>query len=92
MSEGTEGERHWLWGVLLRITIAFAVLALVTHTLVRPFVIPSGSMEPTLMTGDRVVAQVVGVDGDDLERGDIVVFGHGETLSLIHISEPTRPY
>ncbi|WP_433955650.1 hypothetical protein [Janibacter indicus] len=47
MSEGTEGERHWLWGVLLRITIAFAVLALVTHTLVRPFVIPSGSMEPT---------------------------------------------
>ena len=90
MSEGTEGERHWLWGVLLRITIAFAVLALVTHTLVRPFVIPSGSMEPTLMTGDRVFAQVVGVDGDDLERGDVVVFGHGETWDAAHIDE-THP-
>ena len=90
MSEGSEGERHWLWGVLLRITIAFAVLALVTHTLVRPFVIPSGSMEPTLMTGDRVFAQVAGVDGDDLERGDVVVFGHGETWGDARLDE-THP-
>jgi signal peptidase I len=81
-------ERHWLWGVLLRLVIAFAVVAVVTHTLVRPFVIPSASMEPTLMTGDRVMAQIVGVDGEHLERGDVVVFGHGETWASDRIDEP----
>lgn len=81
-------ERHWLWGVLLRLVVAFAILAVVMHTLVRPFVIPSASMEPTLLTGDRVFAQVIGVDGDDLERGDVVVFGHGETWESARLEEP----
>lgn len=82
-------QRHWLWGVAGRVLVAFALLALVTHTLVRPFVIPSASMEPTLMTGDRVLAQVVGVDGEDLSRGEVVVFGHGTTWQEARVEEPS---
>lgn len=81
-------ERHWLIDVGVRVLIAFALVAVVTHVLVRPFVIPSASMEPTLMTGDRVFAQIVGVDGDDLDRGDIVVFAHGRTWEEPRIDEP----
>ncbi|MCW4602373.1 S26 family signal peptidase [Janibacter hoylei] len=46
-SSDARRERHWLPGIVLRVLVAFAVLALITHTLVRPFVIPSASMEPT---------------------------------------------
>ncbi len=66
-------------GLALRALIALAILALVTHTLGRPFVIPSGSMEQTLIPGDRVLARIAFVDETQLERGDIIVFGHGQT-------------
>lgn len=85
---GRRPERHWILGIIARILIAFAVLALITHTLVRPFVIPSGSMEPTLMTGDRVFAKIVGVDDAHLQRGDVVVFGHGATWADATLDEP----
>lgn len=38
----------------------------------RPFAVPSNSMDPTVLAGDRLIAQRVG--GDDVHRGDIVVF------------------
>ncbi|WP_277454507.1 signal peptidase I [Janibacter sp. DB-40] len=75
-------------GVLVRLLIAVAVLALVTHTLVRPFVVPSGSMEPTIMTGDRVTTRIVGVEGDDLDRGDVIAFAHGRTWADTRLREP----
>lgn len=75
-------------GILVRVVIAFAVMGLISHTLVRPFVIPSGSMEPTLRVGDRVAAQVLGVDEQDLGRGDVVVFAHGATWEDDRIRDP----
>lgn len=89
MSPTTERrERHWLIGTVVRMLIAFALIAVVTHTLARPFVIPSGSMESTLLPGDRVVAQVIGVDETDLQQGDVVVFGHGATWEAATIEDP----
>lgn len=90
MSPRRERRELPLWlGVVVRIVIAFAILAVVTHTLARPFVIPSGSMEPTILTGDRVVAQVVGVDGHDLARGDVIAFAHGRTWADERLDEPS---
>ncbi|MET7689742.1 signal peptidase I [Streptomyces sp. NPDC005483] len=37
-----------------------------------PYTVPTGSMTPTIDVGDRVLAQRV--DGDDVRRGDVVVF------------------
>ncbi len=74
--------------VLVRMVIAFAVIAVVTHTLARPFVVPSGSMEPTILTGDRIIATVAGVDGQDLQRGTVITFAHGETWQSERITEP----
>ena len=56
--------------------VAFAVgLALVIQAYaVKPYVIPSGSMKPTLETGQRVLVQRVGYHFGDPQIGDIVVF------------------
>ncbi|MGW0084478.1 signal peptidase I [Streptomyces sp. NPDC003393] len=38
----------------------------------RPYTVPTSSMTPTIAMGDRVLAQRV--DGDEIRRGDVVVF------------------
>ncbi|WP_370893825.1 signal peptidase I [Janibacter sp. GXQ6167] len=70
---------RFIAGLALRALIALALLAIATHVLARPFVIPSGSMEQTLTPGDRILAQIAFVDDTQLGRGDIIVFGHGQT-------------
>ena len=84
-----EGRRRvpgWL-GLLARSTIALILIGFATHLLARPFHVPSGSMEPTLQVGDRVIGQVVGVDRHGLDRGKIVIFGHGEQWSDSRLPE-----
>lgn len=53
------------------ILVAFALALLLKTFLIQAFYIPSGSMEPTLRPGDRVL---VWKAFDSPERGDIVVF------------------
>ncbi|MEV0256403.1 signal peptidase I [Streptomyces sp. NPDC050732] len=40
--------------------------------LYQPYTVPTGSMAPTIGSGDRVLAQRI--DGDEVRRGDVVVF------------------
>ncbi|WP_282694009.1 signal peptidase I [Streptomyces sp. CC208A] len=50
-------------------------LLLVSHFVAQPFLIPSGSMEPTLHVGDRIlVNQLAYRFGSEPRRGDVVVF------------------
>jgi signal peptidase I len=56
--------------VATAIGLALAIQAFI----VKPFKIPSGSMEPTLKTGERVLVDRIGTHFHDPELGDIVVF------------------
>jgi len=56
------------------IIIAFVLALLIKSFLVQAFFIPSGSMEPTLMPGDRVLVLKVPYYLHDPRRGDIIVF------------------
>jgi signal peptidase I len=56
------------------ILMAFALALLIKSTLIQAFWIPTGSMEPTLVPGDRVIVAKVPYYFGDPERGDIVVF------------------
>lgn len=49
-------------------------VALVQAFLVKPFGVPSQSMEDTLHIGDRILVNRL---DHTLDRGDVVVFGHG---------------
>src|SRR4051812_15464110 len=62
----------WLAVVMVAI-IAFGAQRLLRGTLIENFQMPSGSMMPTLLTGDRFL---IGKLYGKVERGDIVVFTH----------------
>ncbi|MEL7209842.1 MAG: signal peptidase I [Actinomycetota bacterium] len=53
---------------------ALAVALVIQAFLVQAFYIPSGSMEPTLNVGDRVLVNKLSYDLHDVNRGDLVVF------------------
>jgi signal peptidase I len=57
------------------VIVGALVVALVVKTfLFQAFYIPSGSMEPTLRQGNRVIVNKLSYDLHDVNRGDVVVF------------------
>lgn len=58
----------------LLLVLAFGIAFLVKAFVVQAFYIPSGSMEDTLLVGDRVLVSKVVYHLRDIERGDVVVF------------------
>jgi signal peptidase I len=56
------------------VALAIGLALLIQAFLVKPYRIPSGSMEPTLDIGQRVLVNRVGYHLGDPEVGDIVVF------------------
>ena len=53
---------------------ALAVALIIKTFLLQAFYIPSGSMEVTLMRGDRVLVNKLSYDLHDVNRGDVIVF------------------
>ena len=74
-SQGTKGRNGRGWQTVVEWVVIIAATVLVTLLvktfLIQAFYIPSGSMEPTLKPGDRVlVAKTL----YSIHRGDIIVF------------------
>ena len=71
-------KRHGLLGFLGEIPglviMAFVLAILIRTFLFQAFFIPSPSMEPTLMEGDRVLVDKIPYYFHDPRRGDIIVF------------------
>jgi len=67
------GRQTW-WDIPVTIAVALGVVLLITTFLVKPFSIPSGSMENTLQIGDRVLVNRAVYNIRDIARGDVVVF------------------
>lgn len=70
VGQGSGSARRW---VVLAVVAALAVAA-VRGLLVQSFVIPSGSMQPTLQVGDRVLVSRPAYRLGEVSRGDVVVF------------------
>ncbi len=64
---------EWVALILAAVVIAIVIKSF----LFQAFYIPSASMEPTLMIGDRVLVNKLSYDLHDVHRGDIVVFASG---------------
>lgn len=60
------------WIAVLAVAVLAAVL--IRAFVFEPFFIPSGSMEPTLKVGDRVLVNKLSYDLHSIHRGDVVVF------------------
>jgi len=81
--EGTEGaaqspgqrrRRSWLTELVVLVAVALVVALGIKTYLVQPFVIPSGSMENTLLVNDKVLVNKLVGHLSQIHRGDIVVF------------------
>jgi signal peptidase I len=62
---------------------ALVLMLLVRALVVQSFYIPSGSMEPTLAPGDRILVNKIGV-ASSLQRGEVVVFDGTRTFADPH--------
>lgn len=88
--------RPWRRRVLVAGVASVTGLLLFSAFVVQPFLIPSGSMEPTLRVGDRVLVNKLAYRfGAEPERGDVVVFdGTGsfvrEDLDANPVAAPAR--
>lgn len=66
---------RWLIETVLLVLVAFALAQGIKTFLIQPFVIPTGSMLPTIQLNDRVLAEKISFRlGEKPEPGDIVVF------------------
>ncbi len=71
MSKGSKS--NW-WDIPLTLAIAVGVVLLITTFVVKPFSIPSESMENTLLIGDRVLVNRMVYHVRPVQRGDVIVF------------------
>ena len=62
--------REWAQSIL----VALVLTLFIRHYFVQAFKIPSGSMRPTLVEGDKLFVNKLGYRLHSPERGDIVVF------------------
>lgn len=75
--------------VLAEVFFALITVALVQAFLVKPFGVPSESMENTLHVGDRIAVNRL---DDSVERFDVIVFGHGATWSDTRLPPSPQPF
>jgi signal peptidase I len=68
-------DKKGFWRELpVLVAIALLIAILIKSFLIQAFYIPSPSMEPTLVRGDRVLVCRVCVRFGDVSRGDVIVF------------------
>lgn len=65
---------RWILEVVAIVAAAFLLALLIQLFVLKPYVIPSPSMEPTLVEGDRVLVNRLVYHFRDPERGDVIVF------------------
>jgi len=63
-----------LFEFALALTVALALTWAIKMYLVEPFEVPTGSMETTIMSGDKLLADKITLNWRPVEGGDIVVF------------------
>ena len=86
-SAGEQTRRRRLpW--FTEVLVAVVAVALVQAFLVKPFGVPSQSMEETLNVGDRILVNRL---DDTVDRGDVVVFGHGASWQERRLPPATDP-
>jgi signal peptidase I, bacterial type len=71
------------WIIIFVLAIAIAVF--INKVVIFKVVVPTGSMENTIMVGDRVITLRLSYQLHDPERGDIIVFPFPDDESLDYI-------
>jgi signal peptidase I len=73
-ARGKPRRRSWLTEMVFLVAVALVIALTIKTYLVQPFVIPSGSMENTLLINDKVLVNKLVPHLSQIHRGDVVVF------------------
>jgi signal peptidase I len=85
-------HRSFLKELPVLVLIAFVLALLIKHFLVQAFYIPSGSMEQTLLVGDRVLVNKVPYHFRGPHRGEVVVFNGLDNFDEgVTFQQPSNP-
>jgi signal peptidase I len=68
------GRRHVLVEWVVIVVVALVAALLIKTFAIQAFFIPSQSMEPTLLPGDRVLVNKLAYDFHPVHTGDVIVF------------------
>ncbi|WP_035749186.1 signal peptidase I [Arthrobacter sp. 35W] len=82
-SKRRPGKLGWRF-VVLAVVVMIAVSAVVRSCWLDVFYIPSASMEPYLVTGDRVLVSRTDFASTPIKRGDVVVFDGRGSFAPLH--------
>jgi signal peptidase I len=74
VAEGPPKRSQWLRETAIVVVVALVAALLLRAFVVQTFYIPSGSMEPTLQIGDRILVNKLSYHLHGVDRGNIVVF------------------
>jgi signal peptidase I len=77
--------------LIVIIAIALGLALAIQAVIVKPYRIPSGSMEPTLSVGQRVLVNRIGMDIKGPKVGEIVVFHPPVGAQQSQCGEPRHP-
>ncbi len=83
-----EEKTNWKKEILewVKIIVSAALIAFVLNTfIIANSEVPSGSMENTIMTGDRVIGSRLSYRFDDPERGDIAIFRFPDNEKIYYV-------
>lgn len=83
-----EEKTSWKKEILewVKIIVSAALIAFVLNTfIIANSEVPSGSMENTIMTGDRVIGSRLSYRFDDPERGDIAIFRFPDNEKIYYV-------
>ena len=81
--QGGWKQEVWEW---FKIIISAAAIAFFLNTfIIANSEVPSGSMENTIMTGDRVIGSRLSYKFGDPERGDIVIFRFPDNEEIYYV-------
>lgn len=90
--EDTEAPRRGmpLWQEIpLLLVVAFCLAVLIRSFLLQAFYIPSGSMENTLLVGDRVLVNKIVYDVRTPKRGEVIVFSGPNSWAPENPADPS---
>lgn len=85
-ADGPSPRRRRRLPPFTEVLVALVAVALVQAFFIKPFGVPSQSMEETLHIGDRIIVNRL---DHSIAHGDVVVFGHGTTWQSARL--PTDP-
>ncbi len=89
-TEPDVAHRPWWRDLPMLVAIALVLTLVVRTFLVQAFYIPSGSMEPTLQIGDRVLVSKLAYRLGEVHRGDVIVFDGRDSFAGAQAVAPAQ--